>query len=813
MSPSPQLSSSDSAYAQRRKQHLALINQLRAIGAQADLDLPRIAVIGNQSAGKSSLVEAISGISVPRDAGTCTRCPMECRLSHSSGGWGCQVSIRWEFKEDGARQDEVCEVPFGPAITSKADVEAVLRRAQTAVLNPSRPLSDFLLTDVNKLQNMGSKQLKFSRNTVCVNLQGPEFTELAFVDLPGIIQNAESETVKLVEDLVLSHIRGNCIILVTLPMSDDIENQKAMRLAKQVDPIGTRTIGVLTKPDTLTTGAIKARNLWLDVIEGRRFSLRHGYYCTRQPDDEERSKGISAEEARRVEKDFFLRISPWSKSSQQYRFGTHNLINNISTLLSQLIDEKLPSMQLEVDNQLDKCMKRLAELPAPITSDPSSYILSLVTSFCSSVRLNVHGDPHSAELVQATRKIYGSFKHDIRSSAPEFLPFVDKQDIPADVAKYLNLDEDDEDDEDMPIENRGPKPHNYIFLQDVKNHIQRSLTRELPNNIPYPAKTVLIQSSQGTWSSDSRRCFDEVHKKLKGTLHELIDDQFSRYEHLRSRLKPVVTELIDARHKETWHDIEKMLKRESLPYTQNGHYYQVTKEKYLAKYKDARAGHVVLERPQKRQKLNGGETAQASPSVPATEQQKTAAGRRGPRHSVATSNQPVSDSPTIPTDISSGSPPAPQRAPEPTADVPQSNKRSLPVDDEQRAAVERRVLAGLAELGYNCSVVDLGKLVPPDIYEQEMDVMAEVRAYFHVPYKRVIDNIPMTIDHTFLFSFSELLQSFLIEKLALGTADSASRCAKYLSEDPGVVAEREELLSKKKRLDSIRTELVNFGVV
>ena len=75
---------SDSTYGKRRQQALALINQLRAIGyvasdcyipsthaffthltvysAQADLDLPRIAVIGNQSAGKSSLVEAISGV-------------------------------------------------------------------------------------------------------------------------------------------------------------------------------------------------------------------------------------------------------------------------------------------------------------------------------------------------------------------------------------------------------------------------------------------------------------------------------------------------------------------------------------------------------------------------------------------------------------------------------------------------------------------------------------------------------------------------------------------------------------------------------
>jgi hypothetical protein len=79
--------------------------------------------------------------------------------------------------------------------------------------------------------------------------------------LVGLIQNAESEIVKLVEDMVLSHIERDCLILVTLPMTglsfspkspsfffvdfvtDDIECQRALRLAHQVDPDGRRTIG------------------------------------------------------------------------------------------------------------------------------------------------------------------------------------------------------------------------------------------------------------------------------------------------------------------------------------------------------------------------------------------------------------------------------------------------------------------------------------------------------------------------------------------------------------------------------------------
>ena len=176
-------------------------------------------------------------ITVPRDAGTCTRCPMECRLSSSSGDWNCQISIRWEFKEDGKRQDQVVELPFGPLVTNKSEVELLLRQAQSAVLNPNVKPRDFLEMDADALQAFHAKgsSLQFSRNTVCVDLEGPGLTDLSFIDLPGsfvsfiltflsnvtsgIIQNADDDMIKLVEDLVVSHIKGNCLILVALPMT------------------------------------------------------------------------------------------------------------------------------------------------------------------------------------------------------------------------------------------------------------------------------------------------------------------------------------------------------------------------------------------------------------------------------------------------------------------------------------------------------------------------------------------------------------------------------------------------------------------
>jgi N-acetylmuramoyl-L-alanine amidase CwlA len=89
----------------------------------------------------------------------------------------------------------------------------------------------------------------------------------------------------------------------------------------------------------LMAGATKSLDLWLDVIEGRRHPLSHGYYCTRQANDDERSTRITNAKTRELEAKFFRDTPPWSKSSHSDRFGTPNLIATLSRLLVSIINE------------------------------------------------------------------------------------------------------------------------------------------------------------------------------------------------------------------------------------------------------------------------------------------------------------------------------------------------------------------------------------------------------------------------------------------------------------------------------------------
>ncbi|CUA69970.1 hypothetical protein RSOLAG22IIIB_08815 [Rhizoctonia solani] len=88
-------------HARQRRELLDLIIRLQAIGLGTELALPQIACIGSQSVGKSSLIESISGVALPRASGTCTRCPIECRLKHSEQAWEAVVYLRFESGKSG----------------------------------------------------------------------------------------------------------------------------------------------------------------------------------------------------------------------------------------------------------------------------------------------------------------------------------------------------------------------------------------------------------------------------------------------------------------------------------------------------------------------------------------------------------------------------------------------------------------------------------------------------------------------------------------------------------------------------------------
>jgi GTPase SAR1 family protein len=216
------------------------INELRDLGIDRmefsqdlgvepfEYSLPKIALVGNQSSGKSSLIEAISQIGLPRDVGTCTRCPMEVRLYEGEEGWSCTVSLR-RFNAKGAARTELFD-----KTTNRKDVELILRRAQLAILNQDKPVEDFVHLDVASY-GTGSTRA-FSGDMIVVDIVGAQ-VNVTFIDLPGIT-NPDSESdvrlkrwvdsltsqpegryKKMIEELATSYLMDpNCLVLLTVSM-------------------------------------------------------------------------------------------------------------------------------------------------------------------------------------------------------------------------------------------------------------------------------------------------------------------------------------------------------------------------------------------------------------------------------------------------------------------------------------------------------------------------------------------------------------------------------------------------------------------
>lgn len=113
---------------------------------------------------------------------------MEVRLRRGDPkSWKCEVSLRYEH----------CEVPgqtlqsnmkFGNT-NSKEEVTGLLRRAQLAILNPRKSITEILdLTEDECYKH--DTGIGFSKNTVVLDITGAE-VDVTFMDLPGIIQNTE----------------------------------------------------------------------------------------------------------------------------------------------------------------------------------------------------------------------------------------------------------------------------------------------------------------------------------------------------------------------------------------------------------------------------------------------------------------------------------------------------------------------------------------------------------------------------------------------------------------------------------------------
>ncbi|KAA8644324.1 hypothetical protein EYZ11_001637 [Aspergillus tanneri] len=422
--------------AQDMKSLVKKIQDLRHIGIEDNrIALPKICVIGDQSTGKSSLIEGMSEIKVPRSSGTCTRCPMEINLTESKPGqpWICRVFLSRKYMFDGSRKVTKLpkkSQPLGPwilqdqedelfvTLSDKCFVQDAIMWAQVAILNPSQPSIDYV-PGRNADASMNC-QVKFSPNVVRLDISAPSFPNLSFYDLPGVISQAEFDEerylVSLVENLAKEYIsQENCIVLLTLPMTDDATNSSAARLMRDVRGAKERTLGVLTKPDRVQ--ACESYNQWMEILEGDKFALGHGYYVVQNNPD----PSVDHAQARDEEADFFTR-HPWSTELQAYkdRFGTRNLQSALSMLLLERIQGCLPRIIEQIDAKAARIDDELRTLPDP----PSANVQYILCRKISQLKERITAHFNGGSSQYPLQKIWGHLALDFKTALIKTRPTV-----------------------------------------------------------------------------------------------------------------------------------------------------------------------------------------------------------------------------------------------------------------------------------------------------------------------------------------------------------------------------------------------------
>lgn len=341
-------------------------------GSSSPIDLPQITVVGSQSSGKSSVLENIVGREfLPRGTGIVTRRPLVLQLinrrdkqdNHLTPAEKAQIKPKTEEGNPSEDSDqewgEFLHLP-GKRYFCFDDIRREIVRA----------------TDATAGKNSG-----ISSAPINLRIYSPHVLTLTLVDLPGLtkvpVGDQPKDIEKQIRDMVLKFIsKPNAIILAVNAANQDLANSDGLKLAREVDPEGMRTIGVLTKVDLMDEGTDV-----VDILAGRVIPLRCGYVpvVNRSQKDIESHKTIRA--ALADEKQFFETHPAYSSKSQYC--GTPYLAKKLSNILMNHIRATLPDIKLRIETALKKYQLELDSLGPEMAETPNSIVLNVITDFAN----------------------------------------------------------------------------------------------------------------------------------------------------------------------------------------------------------------------------------------------------------------------------------------------------------------------------------------------------------------------------------------------------------------------------------------------
>ncbi|KAI1004443.1 Dynamin-related protein [Podosphaera aphanis] len=472
---------------------LGIVNKLQdlvfnTIGNDS-LDLPQIVVVGSQSAGKSSVLENIVGRDfLPRGSGIVTRRPLILQL----------INIP---------PDEDAPEILNESLPEWAEFHHV----------PSRKFSDF--QDVkreieNETARIAGNNKGINRQPINLKIYSPHVLSLTLVDLPGLtkvpIGDQPSDIEKQTRNLISEYIaKPNSIILAVSPANVDIVNSEALKLARHVDPLGKRTIGVLTKIDLMDHGTNA-----LDILSGRVYPLKLGFIGVVNRSQQDIHGNKSLQEALKAETEFFKHHPAYRNMAN--KCGTRFLARSLNTTLMTHIRERLPDIKARLNTLMGQTQQELAsygDMHFSGKEHRGSLILQLMTRFASSFISSIDGtstDISTKELCGGARIYYifnSVFGHSLETIDPT----------------------------------------TNLSALDIRTAIRNSTGPRPSLFVPELAFDLLVKPQIKLLEIPSQRCVELVYEELIKICHTCGSTELTRFPRLQAKLIEVVSDLLRER--------------------------------------------------------------------------------------------------------------------------------------------------------------------------------------------------------------------------------------------------------------------------
>ncbi|ODQ66063.1 hypothetical protein NADFUDRAFT_46605 [Nadsonia fulvescens var. elongata DSM 6958] len=515
---------------------IPLVNRLQdlvfnTIGSDT-LDLPQVVVVGSQSCGKSSVLENIVGRDfLPRGTGIVTRRPLILQLINIPTNGTAATPIpndSYSASNHSGNQTNSSVSSHG------ADLQPILNENNSQEWGeflhiPGRKFYDF--AEIRREIESETARIAGSNkgiNRLPINLKifSSHVLNLTLVDLPGLtkipIGDQPTDIERQTRNLILEYIaKPNSIILAVSPANVDLVNSESLKLARQIDPQGKRTIGILTKIDLMDHGTNA-----LDILSGRVYPLKLGFIGVINRSQQDIHANKCLRDSLQAEKEYFLTHPAYKNIS--HRCGTQFLAKSLNQTLMSHIRERLPDIKAKLNTLMGQTEQELHSYGDKAFSSPQSrgtLILQLMTKFATTFVSSIDGtasEISTKELCGGARIYY--IYNEVFGSALSSI-----------------------------------HPTSNLSITDIRTAIRNSTGPRPSLFVPELAFDLLVKPQIKLLEPPSQRCVELVYEELMKICHNCGSVDLSRYPKLQTKLIEVVSDLLRERLGPTSQYVESLI--------------------------------------------------------------------------------------------------------------------------------------------------------------------------------------------------------------------------------------------------------------